>query len=188
MADPDKLDDLADLEEEDDLDDVGGDSGGPAKSGFKGFSSNIIKILVIVIALVLVVVITILVSYFVSTRLTQQPQQLSNADALEAPPEPGKTLSLDEFTTNTADVDETHIVRVDVVLSYDRNNVELDQELNSRIPQLRDIIESLLASKYYRDLKGQGRNDLKKEIKASINMVLIDGKINDVFLNGFIAQ
>ena len=61
-----------------------------------------------------------------------------------------------------------------------------EEEFKSRKPQIRDTFISILNSKRPEDLlKKEGKVYLKEELKASINTILIDGKLLDIFYVGF---
>ncbi len=97
----------------------------------------------------------------------------------------GKLLALDGFTVNLAKSDgPRRFVRLQAVLKFSNDSKE--GEFNTRKPQIRDTIISILNSKRPEDLlKREGKTYLKEEIKAAINAFLIDGELVDVFYVGF---
>ena len=73
---------------------------------------------------------------------------------------------------------------MDAVLKFDSNHNK--KEFEARMPQIRDVIISLLNSKRPRDLLDQnGKKFLKEEIKSSINNFIINGNVLDVYYVGF---
>lgn len=94
-------------------------------------------------------------------------------------------IDLATFTVNLAQGDgPRRYVRLNAVLKMDDSS-ELS-EVESRKPQIRDTIISILNSKRPEDiLKRDGKLYLKEQIKSAINSFLIDGKVVDVFYIGF---
>ena len=97
----------------------------------------------------------------------------------------GVLVPLQTFTANLAQGDgPRRFVRMDAVLKFDKNHNK--KEFEARMPQIRDVIISLLNSKRPRDLLDQnGKNFLKEEIKSSINNFIINGSVLDVYYVGF---
>ena len=97
----------------------------------------------------------------------------------------GILFNLENFTANLAQGDGARkFVRMNTVLKFSRDSNE--EEFQSRRPQIRDSIISILNSKRPEDLlKNEGKRFLKDEIKSSINSFLIDGKVLDVYYVSF---
>ena len=76
----------------------------------------------------------------------------------------GVLVPLQTFTANLAQGDgPRRFVRMDAVLKFDKNHNK--KEFEARMPQIRDVIISLLNSKRPRDLLDQnGKNFLKKKL------------------------
>jgi flagellar FliL protein len=97
----------------------------------------------------------------------------------------GILLPLNPFTANLAQGDgPRRYVRMNLVLKFNKEAKE--EEFNSRKPQIRDSIISILNTKRPEDLlKVEGKSILKEEIKSSINSFLIDGNIMDMYYVSF---
>ena len=97
----------------------------------------------------------------------------------------GILLPLNPFTANLAQGDgPRRYVRMNVVLKFDKTSKEA--EFNSRKPQIRDSILSILNTKRPEELlKSEGKTFLKEEIKSAINSFLVDGRIIDIFYVSF---
>lgn len=96
-----------------------------------------------------------------------------------------KTFELSEFVTNLADEDTTYI-KVKIVLGYEGK--ELDKELPTKVPAIRDTINSTLWGKTSIDFSGKGTESVKKELLQAINNKLDRGKISNIYLNEIIIQ
>lgn len=124
------------------------------------------------------------------SELLKQANEAPSADALDEQ-KPTETLSketlvdLDAFTVNLAKGDgPRRYVRLNTVLKMSSDS-ELS-EIQSRKPQIRDTIISILNSKRPEDLlKRDGKIYLKEQIKSSINSYLIEGRVEDIYYVGF---
>lgn len=94
-------------------------------------------------------------------------------------------MALDSFTVNLAQGEgPRRYVRMDAVLKLSDN--AQNAEFETRKPQIRDTIISILNTKRAEDLlKKEGKNYLKDEIKAAINSYLIDGRVDDIYYVSF---
>lgn len=103
-------------------------------------------------------------------------------------PKPVKetTFELDEFVTNLADEDKTFI-KITIVLGYEENK-KLDSELPTKVPAIRDVVNSLLWTKTSIDFSGTGTEKVKQELLDSINSKLNSGKLLNIYLNEIIIQ
>ena len=74
-----------------------------------------------------------------------------------------------------------------VQMEFDVDSVEVQEEINKRMPQVRDIIIILLSSKSYNQISTpKGKERLKEEIRDTVNSFLTKGKINKVLFTQFI--
>ena len=123
-------------------------------------------------------------------ELLKQSNESVSADVLDEQ-KPTETLSketlvdLETFTVNLAQGDgPRRYVRLNAVLKMSQDS-ELT-EIQSRKPQIRDTIISILNSKRPEDLlKRDGKIYLKEQIRSSINSYLIEGKVEDIYYVGF---
>lgn len=78
-----------------------------------------------------------------------------------------------EFRINTADVDAPRFVRARISLGYGREDRSRAEALTSREPQLRNVINLILASKKAAEFDtAAGRSAVGEEIRASLNHLL----------------
>lgn len=98
----------------------------------------------------------------------------------------GKMVTLEQFTVNLATPGSVSpkFVRVNVSLEVQNNDVE--SEVNSKMPQVRNAIIDLFNSKRPTDLAtSEGREYLKEEIRNAINGFIVTGKVNGVYFTNF---
>jgi len=94
---------------------------------------------------------------------------------------------LDAFTVNLADIKETRYARVNIKLEL--SNVDVEDELERRTPQVRDLIIILLSSKRYSDIQtSEGKNKLRDEIVKSINSYLVKGEVKNLYFTNFVVN
>ena len=99
----------------------------------------------------------------------------------------GPMVEIKEFVVNIISQDVAHYVKASMSLELDRETT-LD-EVNKRMPQIRDAILLLIGNKTYEELQDiQGKNQIKAEVKSRINSFLKTGKVNNVYLTDFVVQ
>ena len=98
----------------------------------------------------------------------------------------GKMVTLDQFTVNLATPGSVNpkFVRVNISLEVPTDDIE--GEITSKMPQVRNVIIDLFNSKRPADLAtAEGRDYLKEEIKNAINGFLVSGKLRGVYFTNF---
>ena len=150
---------------------------------------RIIRILSIVI---LVIALLIGMSY-VAYRVAQNVQKKFNSEdeiiGIDALP-PNETFEFsEEFRVNTANSEASHFIRAQISLAYRDENPEFATELRLRRLQMRNLINLILMSKTKEQLRDvESRILLQEEIRAAINHILINGKINDIYFTSFLLN
>ena len=156
------------------------------KKGFKGLSSGVVRILLYAIGVIILLAITVTVAYLVATKTADKPDKISVEETYKNVTPPYDTLKLADFTINTADIDEPHVMRVTIALAYTQKDAAVSAELAQREAQIRDIINRILSSKRKDEIESiDGKENLKNEIKNAINNILVNGKIKDVYFIDF---
>ncbi len=152
--------------------------------------NKVVRILAYVAMGVVGVILMSVIAYFVArVAAVQQFKEVSSIAVVKPPPPTENYNFTDEFQVNTADEDETHFVRIKLSLGFEPGNPNLTTEMGQRQPQLRNIINLILSGKTSKDLVSiEDRLNLQEEIKASINHVLSNGKILEVYFNEFLVN
>lgn len=97
----------------------------------------------------------------------------------------GHIVKLESFIVNLAESKGTKIFRVNMELEVE--SAEVQDEVQKRMPQIRDIIIILLSSKNYRQISTPaGKDELKDEIRDTINTFLTRGKVVKVLFTEFL--
>jgi len=99
----------------------------------------------------------------------------------------GPMVEIKEFVVNIIGTDAAHYVKASLSLELDRDSTM--DEVNRRMPQIRDAILLLIGNKTFEELQDiQGKNQVKAELKSKINSFLKTGKVNNIYLTDFVVQ
>ena len=99
----------------------------------------------------------------------------------------GKLVPMETFLVNLAGTRGNKLVKINMELEVDGPKVE--DEIEKRKPQIRDIIIILLSSKTYDQVTTkEGKESLRDEVKETVNSFLIKGKIKKVYFTDFIVN
>lgn len=99
----------------------------------------------------------------------------------------GKVIPLETFVVNLAGSKGRRIAKVNIELELAGDNVQV--EVEQRKAQVRDIIIIILSGKTYDQVSNkEGKDQLRDEIKDTVNAFLTKGKIKNVFFTEFIYQ
>lgn len=99
----------------------------------------------------------------------------------------GKFITLEAFTVNLAG--GQNYLQTVVALEIDGKNLELENEIKERKPQINDAIITILSAKMIDEISdNDGREKLKVEIKKAVDSLLSYGKIKRVYFTTFIMQ
>ena len=99
----------------------------------------------------------------------------------------GAIFSLDAFIVNVGDGDRDRYLKLKADLEL-TNDIVAD-EIKQRLPQIRDLIISLLGSKSFDDVRSmEGKDRLREEMLRRINALLVTGKARSIFFTEFVVQ
>lgn len=97
----------------------------------------------------------------------------------------GKVIPLETFIVNIAGSKGRKVAKVNMELELQGETVA--EEIEKRKAQIRDIIIITLSSKTYEEVATrEGKDNLRNEIKDTINNFLTKGKIKNVFFTEFL--
>ncbi len=81
-----------------------------------------------------------------------------------------------------------HFLKTNIVLELD-NGEKTAEEVTKRIPQIRDLIINVLASKTKEKIiEKEGKDQVRSEIINNINQLMTIGKIRNIYFQDFIIQ
>lgn len=99
----------------------------------------------------------------------------------------GPMVNIDEFVVNIISGDVAHYVKASITVEL--TNIEVQTEVEQRMPQMRDAILLLISNKTYEELQDlQGKKQLKAELTGKINSFLQTGKVTSIYFTNFVVQ
>ena len=106
----------------------------------------------------------------------------------EAPPPIGAlNVEFSSFIANLNDVGGRRMLKL--TMSVEADTQELSDEINAKMPKLRDTILLLLSSIQSDDVSGlDGKQRLKTQMKNRINQNLTRGKIQEIYFSEVVVQ
>ncbi len=162
------------------------------------------KMLIILLILVLVI---LGVAGFIVFKFVLAPKDMTvqdgidiNVDAADtggevvanrrnAPTAAGVTVSLESFVVNLTDPAGNRYLKLALAVEVPEDNIELQAEIDKRIPMIRDIVIASLSAKTYEEIStSQGKVFMKQELVRRINSILTSGRLNDVYITEFVVQ
>ncbi len=128
-----------------------------------------------------------------SATVTQVNQQNGKEEAeAEAEAEAqeitiGPMYKMDTMIVNLADRGGKRYLRV--TMQFELSTIEVADEIEKRLPQMRDSILMILPAKQYADISTtQGKMALRDELMAQLNGYLKTGAINTIYFTEFVVQ
>ncbi len=128
-----------------------------------------------------------------SASLAQVQQQNGETPAEEEPEEEetevtiGPMYKMDTMIVNLADRGGKRYLRTTMELEL--NSSEVVEEIDKRLPQLRDTILMILPAKQYADISTtEGKLALRDEIISKMNAILKKGQISTLYFTEFVVQ
>jgi flagellar FliL protein len=161
------------------------------------------KVLIIIIAAFVLLVGMMGAGFFIIMKqmnsAVAQVQQKSGEQPAEeeSPPEPevsiGPIYKMDTMIVNLADQGGKRYLRITMEFELKpAENIEVKEvveELEKRLPQIRDAILMLLPSKQYADIATtSGKITLRDEILSKLNAYLKKGQISNIYFTEFVVQ
>lgn len=118
---------------------------------------------------------------------------MQSKDASAAKIEPADYVLLTDTTLNLSDESGKSYLKTSLTLSYDSKNTELLAELDKKKISIQDASIWYLKSRVATDFRAENEKELKQGLIDTINNILEDGNILDVYLvgadgTGFVVQ
>lgn len=99
----------------------------------------------------------------------------------------GPTYKMDTLIVNLADQGGKRYLRIG--MEWELSGSEVVQEVDKRMPQLRDAILMILPTKQYADIgTAQGKIDLRDELMARVNSIIRNGAVTMIYFTEFVVQ
>jgi flagellar FliL protein len=153
---------------------------------------NKLLLIVIIVLLLLLLVIGGLVAYFLLSGNDEpqdqpEPQKIEKKKKVQNMTEIGPIYPLDTFVVNLVSNNANRYLKCKIDLELD--SPELQQEIDKKLPAVRDLIIRILSSKTVEEIQtSRGKEKLKEEIKRKINEILTTGEVRNVYFTEFVIQ
>jgi flagellar FliL protein len=99
----------------------------------------------------------------------------------------GKIYPLEPFVVNISDRERDRFLKLKTEIEL--SSSEVAAELDQRLPQIRDLIISLLGAKSFDEVRTiEGKNFLREEMLLRINSLLVTGKAKSIYFTEFVVQ
>jgi flagellar FliL protein len=99
----------------------------------------------------------------------------------------GYIYGMDPFVVNLADQGRPRYLKIKI--SIESQEMKVNEEYGKRLPQLRDMILTVLASKSYGEISdSEGKMKLREEIITKLNRLLRTFQVKTVYFTEFMIQ
>ena len=150
------------------------------------------KILIIILAIILLFMIMLGVGFFImwnkmSSSIQQPEAEIENIEQEPEKESIGHMFSLGTFIVNLSDEGGKRYLRVSIDIEL--SGAELKEEIEKRLPQIKDNILMIIPSKTFNSLNSaEGKTALRNQLLLSINEVLNSGSIINMYFTEFVIQ
>lgn len=118
-------------------------------------------------------------------QVVEGEAQAQHEDAIKEGMTKAPVVPLETFIVNLAGSKGRRILRVDLELEVSDSKVVA--EIEQRKAQIRDIIIIMLSGRTYDQISGkEGKNELRDDVKATLNAFLTKGKVSNVFFTNLL--
>ncbi len=149
------------------------------------------KVLIIIIAIAVLLMGMVGAGFFILwNKISQMP--LDPSKVAEVPVEEdenviGPLYTLDTMIVNLAGNGGKRYLRVTMALEL--SEPESVATIESRLPQIRDVVLMILATKTYDDVSTtDGKIALRNQIMEKINTLMTKGRVNNIYFTEFVVQ
>lgn len=125
--------------------------------------------------------------YASSTRFSVPSTENTSLEESDAQADIGPMIDVRELIVNIISDDNSHYLRTS--MSIELSSKDAYEEMNSRMPQIRDAILMLTSSKTFEELYDvHGKKQLKAELLIEVNELLTRGEAVAIYFTDFVVQ
>jgi flagellar FliL protein len=155
------------------------------------------KLMIIVMGILLIFVVVIGAGFFMMWNKVSALDHIVNPPPDTASGEQGKEgtqqdvigplYSLDTFIVNLSDPTGSRFLRA--TMDLELQNETLNQEMEKRLPQIRDMILMTLPSRRFQEIQStEGKVALRNELTEKLNSLLKKKAITNIYFTEFVVQ
>ncbi len=132
-----------------------------------------------------VLVVMLIGEKLIKPRLVREPVEVQQE--VREPEERGFILMLNNIIVNLNGAEASRYLKISIGLEVD--NEDASAEIEERMPQLRDIVISSTCGRMVEELVSvEGKELLKKELRARMSRTIQEGKLMNVYFSEFVVQ
>lgn len=99
----------------------------------------------------------------------------------------GPIYAMDTFIANLADEGGKRYLRV--TMNLELEDTTLKEDMDKRLPQIRNAILMLLPTKRHEDIQNiEGKNSLRNELITKLNSLFKKDRISNIYFTEFVVQ
>ena len=165
-------------------------SSGTSESAEKGGSKK--KLFIIIGAVVFVLLLAAGGAAYFFLMKDSAPEESDPGTEVPVPEinkqaEIGPMVDIEEFIVNIISEENNHYVKSS--LTIELSSEVAKEELEKRMPQIRDAILLLVGNKTFEELQDlQGKKQLKAELLSKINAIMLTGQAKSIYFTDFVVQ
>jgi len=146
------------------------------------------KLIIIIVAVLLVLVAAGVGAYiYLGGEKDKGPAGQQQVDPEKQGKAVGPMVNIDSFIVNILDDEQSRYLKAAITIEVDSDRA--GQEINERMPQVKDAILLLIGNKTFAELNDlQGKLQLRAELINRINGILVNGKVKRIFFTDFVVQ
>ncbi|MDY0212624.1 MAG: flagellar basal body-associated FliL family protein [Desulfuromonadaceae bacterium] len=153
-------------------------------------SSGKLKLILLVLGVVVLLLAVGVAAYLLGTTKSAKQAEEGSSESLAQSRERaaiGPMVNINDFIINILDKNETRYLKAAITIEL--HNPETAAEVVERMAQIRDAILLLIGNKTFAELSDlQGKLQLRAEIIARLNKILVKGKVKGIYFTEFVVQ
>ena len=149
------------------------------------------KVLIIIIAVAVLFMGVVGAGFFILwNKISQMPLDPSKVAEIPVKEDEnviGPLYTLDTMIVNLAGNGGKRYLRVTMALEL--SDPDSLATIESRLPQIRDVVLMILATKTYDDVStSDGKISLRNQVMGKINTLMTKGRVNNIYFTEFVVQ
>lgn len=147
---------------------------------------------VMILLIITIAIVVLMLSFFVFMYINGDKSKTQGAPATNVKVQAvanEKTVDLDEFVINLADNDKRAYAKMKVSVAFDSKEKNLEKEITTKIPQIRQIINLTFMNKKSEEVNNvQNLPKIVSELIVKINDIMTTGKITNIYIRDILIS
>lgn len=146
---------------------------------------------VMVLLIITIAIVVLMLSFFVFMYINGDKSGAKSVPAanVKVKAVDEKTVDLEEFVINLADSDKRAYAKIKVSVAFGSKEKKLEKEVNTKIPQIRQIINLTFMNKKSEEVNNvQNLPKIVSELIVKINDIMTTGKITNIYIRDILIS